>query len=54
MESPKKCYSYVGRNGGVQNINLAEGCWDKPIIKHEILHALGFFHEMTRFGLIKM
>ena len=41
------CSSFIGRSGGSQVINLAQGC---PIgtIVHEILHAFGGHHEHTR------
>jgi hypothetical protein len=31
-----------------QNISIGEGCDFKATIEHEILHALGFFHEQSR------
>nr|XP_022902070.1 zinc metalloproteinase nas-7-like [Onthophagus taurus] len=41
-----KCYSNVGRQGGVQIINLCPmGCLSYKIIIHEFLHAIGFHHE---------
>jgi N-acetylneuraminic acid mutarotase len=41
------CSSFVGRQGGVQLVNLATGC-DWPRVMHEILHALGMWHEQSR------
>jgi hypothetical protein len=41
------CSSSVGRVGGRQYINLATGCSTGNTI-HEILHALGMYHEQTR------
>lgn len=39
--------SYVGMRGGVQPINIYNDTY-KYIIMHEILHALGVFHEQSR------
>jgi hypothetical protein len=43
------CDSYVGKQGGAQTINLATGCLytTRPVI-HEVLHALGLWHEQSR------
>jgi hypothetical protein len=41
------CSSNVGRTGSVQYVNLASGCTTGNTI-HELLHALGMFHEHTR------
>ncbi|RVE62958.1 hypothetical protein OJAV_G00162030 [Oryzias javanicus] len=44
------CYSYIGRttpNGQV--LSLGYGCEHVYIVEHEMLHALGFFHEQSRY-----
>ena len=43
------CWSYVGRIGGEQPVNLQRGnCGSIVTVLHEILHALGFWHEQSR------
>lgn len=46
------CSSYIGRQstrGQGQIVNLQENsCISKRIVQHEVMHALGFFHEHTR------
>ncbi|XP_031571902.1 zinc metalloproteinase nas-4-like [Actinia tenebrosa] len=43
------CYSPIGRQGGRQKLAVGEGCEYKGTIMHELMHALGFFHEHSRF-----
>ena len=43
-----RCWSFVGRQGGSQDLSLGSGCDFKGTVIHELLHALGFFHEHTR------
>jgi len=42
------CYSVVGKVDGAQPLSLGFGCVNKGIVMHELMHALGFFHEQSR------
>ncbi|XP_056401089.1 embryonic protein UVS.2-like [Hyla sarda] len=43
------CLSVVGRLGGAQAVQLeAPGCMFRGVIQHELNHALGFYHEISR------
>uniref|UniRef100_A0A3B3CDF0 Metalloendopeptidase n=1 Tax=Oryzias melastigma TaxID=30732 RepID=A0A3B3CDF0_ORYME len=44
------CFSYVGRrvkNGQV--LSIGTDCDSIAVVEHEILHALGFYHEQSRY-----
>jgi len=41
------CSSFVGRAGGKQNINVPDWCGSGSLV-HEVMHALGFYHEQSR------
>lgn len=43
----KSCASFVGFRGGVQNVYMGPTC-TAGNIAHEVIHALGFYHEHTR------
>lgn len=43
------CSSLLGYIGDKQVLSLQRyGCINRGIIQHEVLHALGFYHEHTR------
>jgi hypothetical protein len=43
------CWSPVGRTEyATQEVSLGADCWYKGIILHELMHAVGFWHEMNR------
>ena len=50
--SDSGCFSYIGRIGGAQQLNLQSytpgtGCFVKGTIMHEFIHALGFYHMQS-------
>lgn len=46
---PKICgSSFVGRQGGSQQVTIGIGCVDNIAVEHELMHALGFWHEQSR------
>ncbi|XP_053192629.1 meprin A subunit alpha [Scomber japonicus] len=42
------CWSYVGDDRVGQNLSIGAGCDTKAVVEHELLHALGFYHEQSR------
>ncbi|CAH1257391.1 ASTL [Branchiostoma lanceolatum] len=42
------CWSDIGVSGGVQELSLGSGCLWKGTIIHELMHAVGFWHEHQR------
>ena len=42
------CYSMIGRQGGEQKVSIGSGCLNPVTVQHEIMHALGFWHEQSR------
>ncbi|NXG49840.1 MEP1A protein, partial [Psilopogon haemacephalus] len=42
------CWSMVGDQQTGQNLSIGSGCDYVAIVEHEILHALGFYHEQSR------
>ncbi|KAL8173175.1 UNVERIFIED_CONTAM: hypothetical protein K2H54_041574 [Gekko kuhli] len=48
FEKAKGCWSSLGDLKTGQNLSVGEGCDNKGTVSHEILHALGFYHEQAR------
>ncbi|XP_069830370.1 hatching enzyme 1.2-like [Dendropsophus ebraccatus] len=49
ISSAGGCWSYIGKIGRGQIVSLDfPGCIKYPLIQHELIHVLGFFHEHTR------
>lgn len=44
----RSCSSHIGANGGVRNIDLNSSCNKWGVIVHELMHAIGFWHEQSR------
>uniref|UniRef100_A0A667YCP9 Meprin A subunit n=1 Tax=Myripristis murdjan TaxID=586833 RepID=A0A667YCP9_9TELE len=42
------CWSFVGDLKTGQNVSIGARCDTKAIVEHELLHALGFYHEQSR------
>ncbi|NXC50416.1 MEP1A protein, partial [Penelope pileata] len=42
------CWSWVGDLKTGQDLSIGSGCDHKAVVEHEILHALGFYHEQSR------
>ncbi len=45
-----RCFSNVGRKGGKQWLSLEDKCLNNKLktVKHELMHAMGFYHEQSR------
>lgn len=43
------CFSDVGRAGGRQEVSLDDGCIEYDTAIHELMHAVGFWHEHERW-----
>ncbi|KAI7814402.1 meprin A subunit beta-like [Triplophysa rosa] len=50
VEKREGCWSYIGRlYAQGQAVSIGHGCGFLAIVEHEFLHALGFFHEQSRY-----
>ncbi|CAG7725913.1 unnamed protein product, partial [Allacma fusca] len=49
IEDGNGCSSKVGKRGGEQTVTLSrEGCLKHGVVIHELVHAIGFWHEQSR------
>lgn len=44
-----RCRSWVGRRGGRQEVEMSPSCMRHGTIVHELMHALGLYHEQSRY-----
>ncbi|XP_073728825.1 meprin A subunit beta-like [Misgurnus anguillicaudatus] len=50
VERLEGCWSYIGRSFFQgQKLSIGDGCGIIAIVEHEFLHALGFYHEQSRY-----
>ncbi|KFM81503.1 Zinc metalloproteinase nas-15, partial [Stegodyphus mimosarum] len=49
MIKNQSCSSFQGMVGGAQRLSLGNGCYKMGKILHELVHAIGFSHEQSRF-----
>ncbi|XP_076135732.1 meprin A subunit beta-like [Alosa pseudoharengus] len=49
IEKKSGCWSYVGRQFKQQTLSIGSGCDTISTVEHELLHALGFWHEQSRY-----
>ncbi|GFT11708.1 astacin, partial [Nephila pilipes] len=42
------CWSVIGRNGGMQDLSLGQGCAYVGLVVHELGHAIDLFHMHQR------
>merc|ERR1711974_112288 len=48
VKKSQGCSSYIGRQGGSQELSLGHGCYSQRTIIHTFGHALGLHHEQSR------
>ena len=44
----ESCFSEIGKQGGVQIASVGKGCQELGNVVHELLHALGVWHTISR------
>jgi astacin len=53
IKTTNGCYSNVGMSGGPQDLSLQDDstgtCMTYDIVIHELLHAVGLYHEQSRY-----
>ncbi|XP_041945157.1 meprin A subunit beta-like [Alosa sapidissima] len=49
IKKEEGCWSYVGKNVRDQELSIGSGCDSVATVEHELMHALGFWHEQSRY-----
>jgi len=48
MVNQNACWSIIGRGGGQQLLKMGGHCLQLGTAMHELMHAIGFYHEQSR------
>ena len=47
IKDGNECYSWIGKQGGQQELSIGEGCQSKGTVIHEIMHLIGMISRIN-------